>query len=91
MDDEHIKDRIREVLIESLMLEGLEPSEIRNDTPLQEELGLDSVDALELVLGLGRAFDVKIDSQSLDRAKFQSVDTLAEFVKAQLAGAPRAR
>ena len=37
------KERIKRVLIESLVLDGLEPSEIEDQTPLREELGLDSL------------------------------------------------
>ena len=90
MQDDEIKDRVRTVLVESLVLEGLDPQDILNDTPIQEELGLDSVDALELVLGLEKAFEIKIDSNGLSATNFQSVDTLAAFVKAQLEDSSKA-
>ena len=87
MTDLPTKERIKRVLIESLVLDGLEPSEIEDETPLREELGLDSVDALELVLGLETEFGIKIQGKGLDRDTFQTVNALAAFVEQRVAEA----
>jgi len=88
-----IRTRIKRVIVESLMLEGLTPEEIGDDQALfGEGLGLDSVDALELVLGLESEFGIKVKSEQLDREAFSNVNALAGFVERhlELAGSMRA-
>ena len=81
---ENTRARIKRVIVDSLMLEGLAPEEIEDDQPLfGEGLGLDSVDALELVLGLETEFGIKVESDAMDREAFASVNALAEFVEAR--------
>lgn len=84
MDEAILRARIKKVLVEGLALHGLEPQTIQDQVSLQEELGLDSVDALELVLGLEQEFGVKIQGKGLDRETFASVESLARFVRARL-------
>lgn len=85
MDEANIRQRVKRVLVESLALEGVEPEEIEDDTPLREELGLDSIDALELILGLEREFGVRIQDRGLGRDTFTNVATLGDFVRQRLA------
>lgn len=81
------RDRIRRTIVESLNLEGVEPSSIGDDTPLfGEGLGLDSVDALELVVALEKEFTIKIQSQQVGKDAFRSVATLATLVEERQAG-----
>ena len=87
MNDQEIRARVKRVLVERLALEGLTPEEIDDEAALSEELGLDSVDALELVLGLEQEFQVEIQGKGLDAETFASVRTLAGFVKARLSSA----
>jgi len=84
MDEANIRLRIKRILVESLALEGVEPEEIEDDTPLREELGLDSIDALELILGLEREFGVRIQGRGLGRETFTNVATLGAFVQQRL-------
>ena len=84
MDDPSIKQRIKRVLVESLVLDGLDPEEIEDEVSLRDELGLDSVDALELVLGLETEFSIKIQGKGLDQETFRTVSALAAFVEARL-------
>lgn len=78
-----LKQRIKEVIVDALMLENTEPSSIDDDAPLfGEGLGLDSVDALELVIEFERSFGVKIPDDKESRRIFRSVSTLAEFIGA---------
>jgi acyl carrier protein len=77
-------ERIKRLIVESLNLEGMEPEMIEDETPLfGEGLGLDSVDALELVVALEKEFGIKIKSQEIGREVFSSVSTLAEFIGAR--------
>ena len=76
-----IQDRIKRLIVESLNLEGMKPEMIEDGTPLfGEGLGLDSVDALELVVALEKEFGIKIKSQEMGREVFSSVATLSEFI-----------
>jgi acyl carrier protein len=76
-----IPNRIKRLIVESLHLEGVRPEMIQDEEPLfGEGLGLDSVDALELVVALEKEFGIKIKSQELGREVFSSVSTLSEFI-----------
>jgi acyl carrier protein len=86
--------RIKRLLVEKLHLEGLTPEGIEDDMPLfGEGLGLDSVDALELVVALEREFALRIQSHEVGREAFASVAALAAYVEGRLspAAGPHAR
>ncbi len=81
MDESDVRARIKRVIVERLMLEGLDPTAIQDEEPLfGEGLGLDSVDALELVLGLETEFGVRVQNEELARDSFASVAALAALV-----------
>ncbi len=83
---ENVKERIKEVIIESLGLEGMTPEMIGDDDALfGDGLGLDSVDALELMVVLEKDFGIQIDDQELDPEVFASVNSLEKFIR-ELAG-----
>ncbi len=68
-------------IIETLEIEDLQPSDIGTDAPLfREGLGLDSIDALELVVMIERHHGIKMKKMATARAAFISVRTLAQFV-----------
>ena len=77
--------RLKALLVKSLSLEGVDPGSISDDAPLfgKDGLGLDSVDALELVVALEKAFDLKVDSQEIGKEAFASIAALAEYVEAR--------
>lgn len=79
---DQLKQEIKEVIINTLQLEDIAPENIVNSEPLfGEGLGLDSIDALELSVGLKRKFGVKFSSESADNKKhFASIDALAEYI-----------
>ena len=89
------RSRLKALLVSSLNLEGVDPQSIADDAPLfgPAGLGLDSVDALELVVALEKAFGMKVDSQEIGKEAFASIATLADYVEARLerarAGAER--
>jgi acyl carrier protein len=71
-------------IIESLRLEDMKPDQIDNDAPLfGTGLGLDSIDALELVVMLEQKYGIVIKHIEEGRPAFQSVRTLAAFVQAR--------
>lgn len=70
-------------LIDQLNLEDLTPADIGDDDMLfGEELGLDSIDALEIIVLLEKEYGVKIESQEEGKKVFHSVRTIAEFIQA---------
>lgn len=76
---------IKQLIIDTLNLEGMTPEEIDAEAPLfGDGLGLDSIDALELGLALKNRYGVVLSAESQDiRQHFYSVETLAKFVSAQ--------
>ena len=87
-----IETRLKHLIVESLMLEDVNPQDIETDAPLfVEGLGLDSIDALELALAIHQEFGVKT-SQGDDRNReiFHSVGSLAKFIQAEQEAAAQA-
>jgi len=77
-------DRIKRLIVDCLHLEGIQPAMIEDEAPLfGEGLGLDSVDALELVVALEKEFGIKIKSQEMGREVFSSVTSLSQFIEAR--------
>jgi acyl carrier protein len=85
---EEIKQRLKQMIIEDLKLADLRPEEIDDQAPLFEAgLGLDSLDAVELVVLIQKHFGVQIVDMEEGREAFQSIDSLARFVDARRAEA----
>ncbi|EMB87199.1 hypothetical protein SMU57_09428, partial [Streptococcus mutans NMT4863] len=81
--EEIIKTIKEKVLIERLELEDIEPEEIDDAAPLfGEGLGLDSVEALDVVVGVEEEFGVQVPKQMGEemQEKFYSVNSLADFI-----------
>ncbi|NOQ52182.1 MAG: acyl carrier protein [Desulfuromonadaceae bacterium] len=77
-----IKAKLKQVLIEELNLEDLTPEEIEDDAQLfGEGLGLDSLDAVELVVVIQKHFGVEIKDMEEGRPALQSIDSLAAFIE----------
>ena len=80
-------DELKARIIESLKLQDITPEQIDNDAPLfGEGLGLDSIDALELVVLLEKNYGIVIKDIEEGRPAFKSVRTLAEFIDARQPG-----
>ncbi|MBK8724787.1 MAG: acyl carrier protein [Holophagaceae bacterium] len=76
-----LKLRVKTMIIERLKLEGMTPDQIDDVAPLfGEGLGLDSIDALELVLGIEQTFGVKIEDEAAGMKAFKNVDSLTAFI-----------
>jgi acyl carrier protein len=80
-----LRERLKRLIVERLKLQ-VDPKDIDSAGPLfGAGLGLDSIDALELVLGVEQEFGVKIEDQKVGAEALASVDALADFVAAKLA------
>lgn len=82
-DSSSARERIKQVIIESLHLEGTTPEMIEDEAPLfgEDGLGLDSVDALELVVALEKEYGVKIEDEDIGEEAFTSVARMAAFME----------
>jgi len=74
--------QLKEQIIDALNLEDMEPDEIETDEPLfGDGLGLDSIDALELIVLLEKNYGIKIENPKDGQKIFYSVKTMAEYIK----------
>ncbi|MCK4663952.1 MAG: acyl carrier protein [Bacteroidales bacterium] len=75
-------EKLKGEIIEQLNLEEVEPDDIDASDPLfGEGLGLDSIDALELIVLLEKEYGLKIDDPKQGKEIFYSVKTLAEYIQ----------
>ncbi len=81
MADQSTARRVKELIVRRLKLE-IDPATIQDDAPLfGEGLGLDSIDALELVLGLEQEFGIKVEDEEVGVKAFASVNALVDFIE----------
>ena len=81
MNKETLKSELKLLIIETLRLEDVKPDSIKDEDPLfGEGLGLDSIDALELVVAIEKNYGVLIEDEEVGMEAFASIDALADFV-----------
>ena len=74
--------KLKNQIIEVLNLEDLTPEDIDAEAPLfGEGLGLDSIDALELIVLLEREYGIKLSNPAEGKEIFKSVATIADYVE----------
>ena len=80
-----LENELKHLIVDSLLLEDVKADEIDTNAPLfGEGLGLDSIDALELGMALGRRYGVKIKADDERNWEiFRSVRSLATFIESQ--------
>lgn len=75
--------QLKEQIIEALNLEEITPEEIDAEAPLfGDGLGLDSIDALEIILILEKNYGIRLENTAEAKPHFYSVKTLAEYIVA---------
>jgi acyl carrier protein len=73
---------LKSMLVSELKLEDVDPASIRDEDPLfGEGLGLDSLDAVELVVLLQKHYQIEIKDMDEGRKAFASIQSLADFVR----------
>lgn len=74
--------KLKEEIIDQLNLEDLNPEDIGDDEMLfGENIGLDSIDALELIVLLEKSYGIKIENPEVGKKVFSSVRSIAEFIE----------
>ena len=83
MEREQLKQRLKVLIVEGLKLEDKRPEDIDDTAPIfVDGLGLDSIDALELVVLVEDNFRVTIPDEDVGKRAFASIDALTDFILA---------
>lgn len=79
---EDLKTTLKQQIIDSLNLQGMNPSDIDDNAPLfGDGLGLDSIDSLELMVLLERNYGIKIEDAREGRKVLESVQSMANYIQ----------
>ncbi len=80
---EALKEEFKVKLIEALNLEDITPEDIDSAAPLfGDGLGLDSIDALEIILILEKSYGIRLENPAAAKEIFYSIDTMVEYISA---------
>ena len=82
LDKLALKNELKQLIIDTLRLEDIKAEEISDQAPLfgNEGLGLDSVDALEIVVALEKKYGVIIADEEVGREALASIEVLADYI-----------
>ncbi len=79
---DELKQQLKEEIIEYLNLEDLQPADIGDEEPLfGDGVGLDSIDALELIVLLEKNYGLKIDNPEEGKQVFVSIASMAAYIE----------
>lgn len=77
-----LKQELKVKIIEVLNLEDIQPKDIQDDDALfGDGLGLDSIDALELIVLLDKDYGIKLADPKEGKTVFKSINTMAEYIQ----------
>ena len=80
---EALKQELKEKIVDVLNLEDINIEDIKDNDPLfGDGLGLDSIDALELIVLLDKDYGIKLTDPKEGKNIFQSIDTMAAYITA---------
>ena len=80
---ENLKLELKEKIIEALNLVDMTPADIEDDAPIfMEGLGLDSIDALELMLLMEKNYGIRMSNPAEGKKVFKSINAMAEYISA---------
>ena len=78
---DELKRQLKQQIIEVLSLEEINPEDIVDSEPLfGEGLGLDSIDALELIVLMEKTYGIRLNNPAEGKAIFASLDTMADYI-----------
>ena len=78
---EELVKELKSEIIDALSLEDISPDDIDADAPLfGSGLGLDSIDALELIVLIEKKYGIKLQDRSRGREVFKSINVMAQFI-----------
>jgi acyl carrier protein len=78
---EALIEQVKQLIISSLRIEGMSPADIEADAPLfGDGLGLDSIDALQLVVAMEKEYGVVVPDAATGTKVFQSVRSMADYI-----------
>lgn len=78
-----LKEELKGKIISVLNLEDIDAADIQDNDPLfGDGLGLDSIDALELIVLLDKEYGIKLSDPKQGKAIFQSIQTMADYIEA---------
>lgn len=78
---EALKTELKEKIIKTLNLEDLTPADVNDNDPLfGDGMGLDSIDALELIVMLDKDYGIKLSDPKEGKTIFQSIETMAKYI-----------
>ena len=81
-----LKDELKQHIIEQLNLEDVQVSDFIDDAPLFGDggVGLDSIDALELIVLLEKFYKIAVTNPEEGKTVFYSIDTMAQYIEQKL-------
>ena len=83
-ETETLRAKIKQMIVERLFIDGMDPADLSDDVAIREELGLDSMDFLEIAVGLEQTFGLEVVGKGLNPNSLRSVNSLVEFVQNKL-------
>jgi acyl carrier protein len=85
LDVQEIKSQLKPLIISSLRITDISVEQMVDDMRLLDgDIEIDSVDILQLIIDIEKKFNIKLVSGRFDRDAWQSVNTLAEAIKAKM-------